>query len=314
MKRICITGGNGLLGTKLARVLKGVGDVISIDRHAKNRTESTHVEYVQGDITDEERIGNIIVSGRCDMIIHTAAMTDVDGCEESPEKAYEVNVCGTENVAKAADAVGARLVHLSTDYIFNGADGPYREEDNPDPVSVYGRTKLESEAVVRKVCRNHLVVRTMVLYGYAPHLRKNFVTWLIEKLAHKEPVRIVTDQYGTATPAEELAGAIGALLEQNLRGTYNAAGREVLNRYEFSQIIASVFGLDSSLISATTSKEFKQKAARPKKSGLVCDKLERDTGYRFSPLRKALARMKDEMDWQHYSPHSNDGDRDRKQG
>jgi dTDP-4-dehydrorhamnose reductase len=209
-------------------------------------------------------------------VIHTAAMTDVDGCERQPEAAWQANVLGAAAVAQACRAVGAHLVHLSTEYVFDGQTGPYGEDDPPHPISVYGRTKLESERRVLDSCPTATVARTTVLYGYAPNVRANFVTWLIDQLRSGSPVRVVDDQIGSPTLADNLAEMCVALATAEASGIYNTVGADRLDRYQLALLVAEVFQLDSSHVQPVSTASLAQAAPRPLQAGLKMDKLRRD--------------------------------------
>ena len=206
MRIICITGANGLLGNKLIAAAQPPHRIVAIDLHA---TLLSHVceaiNYRQGDITDEHQIVELIAESGADSVIHTAAFTDVDGCEKNPDKAWQVNVDGTRNVVAACKKTGARLIHLSTDFVFNGDNGPYDEEATPAPINIYGKTKLESEKIIQSDLQNWIIARTMILFGYASSASPNFVTWLVETLSSNQEVHIVNDQFGTPTLADDLA-------------------------------------------------------------------------------------------------------------
>jgi len=299
LKSILITGSNGLLGNKLVSAATGRYRVVGLDLQSGPYVPPAPAEYIQGDVSDRERIFGQLREKKPDVVLHAAAFTDVDACESQYETAYAVNVRGTECIADACKRLGISLIHLSTDYVFDGARGPYAEDDKPCPLSAYGKMKWESERIVSSLLPDAVIARTMVLFGYAPHVRKNFVTWLIEKLGKRETVRVVNDQFGTPTFADDLAEALLALFEKGVRGIYHTAGSDYLDRHAFAVRIADVFGLDKSLIAATTSDRFVQPAPRPKKSGLKTQKLERDTGFRFRPLSGVLSLMKNQMESVH---------------
>ena len=289
MKKICVTGGNGLLGSKLLTAACRKYRLVSIDLQESPLFQCDDLEYVQGDITDRDVIISQIVQFHPDCVIHTAAFTNVDGCEKEKDKAWKVNVSGAENVALACRDLKIKMIHISTDYVFDGKNGPYSETDRPNPISFYGKTKLESEKRIRETVEDSVIARTMVLYGYFPGVRMNFVTWLINKLRSSEKVNIVTDQYGTPTLADDLARALIILFEKEAQGLYNAAGSELINRYDFALRIAEIFDLDSSLIEKATSDHLKQPAPRPLQSGLLVDKICSEMGVHFSSVREGLS-------------------------
>ena len=295
MKRICITGGNGLLGSKIIAAAKEAYGLISIDLQKHSLSRAHDLEYIRGDVTDKEFILHQVKRSCPDVVIHAAAFTDVDGCEREKEKAWDVNVEGTRNVALACKTLGIKMIHLSTDYVFDGKSGPYDEDDEPNPVGHYGKTKLESEKVVRDLLDDFVIARTMVLYGYAPGRQSNFVIWLVEQLRAGERVRIVDDQFGTPTLADDLARALIVLFEKDGRRLYNTAGSEYLSRYDFAIRTAEIFKLDVSLIERITTAELNQDAIRPLSSGLRIDKIHRKFGVEFSSISEGLRIVKQQM-------------------
>jgi dTDP-4-dehydrorhamnose reductase len=295
MKSILITGSNGLLGNRLQHAASGRCRIACLDVQPGPHDAAVPAEYVQADILDLDGMVRLARRFKPDAVVHTAAFTDVDACESRYDEARAVNVLGAENVAKACKAAGARMVHLSTDYVFDGESGPYSEGDAPHPISAYGRMKLESEEAVASILPCSTVVRTMVLFGFAPLVRNNFVTWLIGELRNGKRVRIVTDQYGTPTFADDLASAVLALVDRDQNGLYHAANPDCMSRHAFALLIAGVFGLDPSLIDEATSEGLNQPAPRPKRSGLDAGRLARDTGFRFRPLRGALEELKKQI-------------------
>ena len=296
MKTICVTGGNGLLGNKVLLAALGKYRLVSIDIQNDSIVCDDLLDYIRCDITDRQAIYDCILRANPDCVIHTAALTGVDQCEIDREKAWDVNVCGTENVVLACKKLNSKMIHLSSDYVFDGKNGPYSEEDKPNPINYYGRTKLESEDVVRDLLSNFVIARAMVLYGYLPGVRKNFVTWVVDSLRNGEEISVVTDQYGTPTYADDLAKALLVLFERNGIGIYHTSGSETINRYDFTLRVAEVFQLDSSLIKKTTSDRLKQPAPRPLKSGLRIDKIWRELGVTFSSVMEGLQVLKKQME------------------
>ncbi len=295
MRTVCITGGNGLLGTKLTELASRSFRVFSADLKEGVSSGLRNVEYVRADIVDPAQVDSLLRRAEPEAVFHTAAFTDVDGCETRRETAWSVNVTGTENVASACGRHGVRLIHLSSDYVFDGAAGPYSETDAPNPVCHYGRTKLESERIVQSLLPDALIARTMVLYGYARGARDNFVTWLVAALGRGTHVRIVTDQFGHPTLADDLARALLLLFEKKAAGVVHAAGSQWLNRFDFAVKTAAAFGLDASLIAPVTSDAFKQTAPRPLRSGLKTDKLRDAFGLVLSSADEGLRTVHNQM-------------------
>ena len=273
-RRVLVTGGNGLLGTKTIGLLLAQGRQplsASVEPECLNSFLGDF-PYYPLDITDAEAVSRLFAESRPDAVVHTAAFTAVDACETQRELSWRVNVDGTANVASACREHGARLVHVSTDYIFDGEDGPYTEEDEPNPISHYGAGKLESEKAVKSRCLDWVIGRTMVLFGDAPNVRPSFVKWLVDNLSRGQSVRIVDDQIGSPTLADNLAEMLVALLDSGKIGIYNTAGDALVDRHEFAVMAARLFGLDSGLIQRIKTKDLNQPAPRPLKSGLIMDK------------------------------------------
>lgn len=273
-----VTGGNGLLGTKMLELLLAEGRMpisASLEPEVLNRFLG-EFPYFQVDITDPEAVRELVLRTQPEAIVHTAAFTAVDACESQKELSWRVNVDGTANVARACSEVGARLVHVSTEYVFDGEGGPYTEEDLPHPISHYGLTKLESEKAVREHCPHWAIGRTTVLFGQAPNVRPSFVAWLVDKLSQGERVKIVDDQVGSPTLADNLAQMLLALLDSDRCEVYNTVGDTVIDRYAFSVMAARLFQLDPGLIDRIKTRELTQPAPRPLRAGLVMDKFKRD--------------------------------------
>ena len=294
-KRILITGGNGLLGIKLLRQAAVEYHITAIDLHDNPVVEISDMDYFKVDITDEENIRTIIKKIKPDCIINTAALTDVDACEDRKELAWNVNVNGTKNIAACCKELGIKLIHISSDYVFDGNNGPYTEDDEIKPINYYGYTKFESEKIVQEFLSDYAICRTTVLYGYESMVRMNFVTWLIQMLKDKKKLKIVTDQVGTPTLADDLSSALLTILKKNGRGIYNTVGSELIDRYSFAIKVASVFNQDVSLIEKTTSDLLKQKAERPLKAGLKIDKIKSELGVNFSSVDEGLIRLKKQI-------------------
>jgi len=295
VKTLLITGGNGLLGQHLIACAQEQYRIFATDLSDLPYFNPALAGYSAADLTNERAVSALFERLRPDAVIHTAAMTDVDGCEQKQALARKINVNATAFIASACHRLGTQLVHLSTDYVFDGASGPYAEEDKPRPISYYGETKLESEYVVQNRCPDAAIARTMVLFGQAAQVRPNFVTWLIQRLGQEMSVRIVNDQYGNPTWAGDLAEMILALIRTEASGVFHTVGPEWVHRYALAQKVAEVFDLNASLITETDSTAFQQTAARPLKSGLKIDKMMAQTGIAPRSLTAALTAMKNKM-------------------
>jgi dTDP-4-dehydrorhamnose reductase len=290
--RVLITGSNGLLGQKLVKTFSSDHQTTGIDLKTKSFISAPNFSYQNISITEKSKLKELFTSFEPEVIINAGAYTDVDGCENNREKAWEVNVEGVKNLAILCKEFDSKLVHLSTDYLFDGKNGPYSEEDTPNPKGYYGLTKMESERVILDSKTDFLIVRTNVLYGKSLGITHNFVLWLIQKLKNKEEVKIVTDQYSNPTLADNLAQAIKEATEKNISGILNIAGSEYLSRYEFAMKIAEKFNLDQSLIKKVLTSELNLPAPRPLKGGLKIDKVKNLLETKLLDIEKGLEYIK----------------------
>ncbi|MGA9116289.1 MAG: dTDP-4-dehydrorhamnose reductase [Bacteroidota bacterium] len=296
-QKILVVGSNGLLGQKLTEILlRGSAYRILLASQEPASLQGTvTADYATLDITVRKDVRRTVWDFEPDVIINAAAMTNVDACEQERELAWKVNVAGVEHLIEAARKIRARLVHISTDYVFDGKAGPYTEEDRPEPLNYYGKTKLASENALRSSDMDYVLFRTMVLYGYAPGARSNFALWLIENLDKKRPVRVVDDQMGNPTLADDLAYAVVAAMELGRTGLYNVAGREIVSRHAFALTLAEVFGFDPGLVTPTKTAELNQPALRPLLSGLVTLKAETELGLKPSTVEEGLRVLKNQL-------------------
>jgi dTDP-4-dehydrorhamnose reductase len=269
---VLITGANGLLGQKLVTDFHPHYKVIACDLHPESFFSFPNLSYESLDITNRRQLGFHISFYHPQVIINAAAYTDVDGCEIHKDKAWSVNVGGVKNLVNLCHEQKIRLIQLSTDYIFDGENGPYSEDDPPDPVNFYGQTKLESEKVVKESGIDFLIVRTNVLYGFGKNVKPNFLLWLLERLSQKEKIQIVTDQFNNPTLADNLSLCILEMVRKNISGVYHVAGSEYLSRYDFAIKVADKFNFDKNNIFPAKTELLQQKAKRPYKGGLRIDK------------------------------------------
>jgi len=295
-KRIFITGSNGLLGQKVARAALTKAVVIGCDQSPVSALDG--VVYHQLDITDGDKLEQVICKAAPDWVVHTAAITDVDLCEREQELAWQVNVVGTENVVKVCRRSGSKMAHLSTDYVFDGKTGPYREEDPPNPLGYYGRTKLESERSVLEA--EAVVVRTMVLFGYEISVRPNFVTWAAGELKAGRRIRIVTDQWGNPTFADDLAETLLKLCREGATGLFHFSGADYVTRYDMVMKMAALFQSDPNLVIPITTSDLGQAARRPLKSGLRTDKIKEQFGIQPMGFEEALRQLMHQEAFERY--------------
>jgi dTDP-4-dehydrorhamnose reductase len=272
--RILVTGGRGLLGTALARRLA--------PRHELHALGSNEL-----DVTDESAVLRAVGQVRPDRVVHLAAMTDVDGCERDPARALRVNGDGTRNVALACREGGTPLLHVSTDYVFDGGkDGPWTESDPVNPLSAYGRSKLAAEEHVRATAPHWTIVRAQSLYGTG---KKSFPDAILARARSGEPLRVVTDQRVSPTWVEDLAAGIAALLACGGQGVYHVANGGSCTWYECARATLDLAGLAGTPIAPTTAAALARPAPRPANSAFDCARFERETGEALRPWRAALA-------------------------
>jgi dTDP-4-dehydrorhamnose reductase len=272
VKTVLITGANGLLGQKLCFNFSSSFKAIATDLQIRSLVAFSNLSYESLDVTNRRKVDSHVRHYKPSVIINAAAYTDVDGCEVHKDQAWTINVGGVKNLVRICREQEVRLVQLSTDYIFDGENGPYSEDDPPNPVGFYGQTKLESERIIQESGIDFLIVRTNVLYGFGKNVKKNFLLWLLEKLSTGEKLNIVTDQFNNPTLADNLSECILETVQRDLSGILHIAGSDYLSRYDFALKVAQKFGYDPSLISPTTTESLGQKAKRPSHGGLKVDK------------------------------------------
>jgi dTDP-4-dehydrorhamnose reductase len=294
--RILITGANGMLGQRAVQFYSSRENIELLATSVEEKAVFDSVEYIPVDIKDRDIIKKVIYDYCPDFIVHTAAFTNVDLSEKLREDAWKINVKGVEYIAEAARTIDAHIIHISTDYIFDGKNGPYDENAIPDPVGYYGRTKLASENTLRISGTFFTILRTNVLYGIAKNSRPDFVRWVINSLSKNENIRIVKDQINNPTFIDDLVQGINKIIEFRKTGVYNIGGKEFLSRFDFTLRIAEYFNLDKKLILPITTDELKQPARRPLKSGLLILKAETELGYKPHTISESLAAMKKELD------------------
>lgn len=277
MKRILlVVGAKGMLGRDLTGILHS----------SFSKDEIIGWDIEEMDIQKEDESVAKIENLRPEIVIHIAAYTDVDGCELDKEKAFAVNAEGTRHVALAASKCHAKMVYLSTDYVFDGEKRePYLENDSPHPLNVYGHSKLKGEQYVQEWVKDSLIIRTQWLYG---PFGKNFVDSILRRAREKGALSIVNDQIGSPTYTADLAKAISGLIQLDARGIFHVANRDVCTWYTFGRAILKLSGVNRVKVVPISSKELGRPAARPSYSVLNCQKFEKETGLTMRPWSEAL--------------------------
>lgn len=287
--RLLITGGGGLMGSKVAELAALQGHEVFFGYHHEH-PKSGHGKGIKFDLMDHASIVEAIRSSRPEVVIHAAALTDVDRCEIDRDMAYSVNVLGTKVLCEAAREVGAFTIYTSTDYVFDGNRGMYSEEDKVNPINYYGYSKLLGEAYC------DAIARTCVIFGARPASGKiNFALWIIDRLTKGEPVKVVTDQYVTPTLNTNLARMVLELASRKLKGIYHLSGATRISRYDFACELARAFGLDEGLINPSRMTDMKWAARRPADSSLDTSKAMRCLNEKPMVVREALRTLKAEI-------------------
>lgn len=297
MKRILICGANGLLGQRLSLMLSTQSDyeVLNTSVERSFVYDNMLFDYNQLDITNRSDVKSLASSFQPNVILNAAAATNVDWCESNREEAWKTNVIAVENLVDAARKVSAKLIHISTDYIFDGKNGPYDEHAQPRPIGYYGKTKLASENALVASGIPYVILRTNVLYGSGIGIKSNFALWVINNLKAGKQIRVVDDQIGNPTFVGDLALAMIKSFELNREGIFHIGGSEQLSRYDFAVKAAIVFGLESSLIQRIKTSELHQDAPRPMISGFITLKAETQLGMRFLNATEGLTLLKHEL-------------------
>ena len=289
--KLLITGASGLLGTKLCEIaLRKNHEVYS----AYSQHRPLYGTPVKLDILDLKAEQQILDKIKPQGVVHAAALTNVDKCEMEKELAWKTNVEATTNLVRLCKEHDAYLVYVSTDYVFNGEKGTYKEMDDPAPINHYGLTKLKGEEAVQTL-NKYCIVRGSVIYGSTPATGKtNFALWLLDKLRKKEEVKIITDQWNSPTLNVSMAEMILQILEKRVNGIFHLAGATRLSRYEFAEHLAETFNLDPKYIKPVQTEHIKWIAKRPKDSSLDVNKAKRTLAIKPLEIREALEIMKKE--------------------
>lgn len=297
-KKVLITGANGLLGQKLIdlylqqsnKIVIGTG--VGPCRHDRKGD----FRYEELDITDENKVMFLIKEIDPDTVINTAAMTNVDACETDHEGCDKLNVDAVRYLVRACNATGTHLIHISTDFIFDGTHGPLSENEIPKPLSYYGWSKYKGEQEVTEHCKFYTILRTVLVYGVVSDMsRSNIVLWAKGALEKQQPMKVVNDQFRTPTLAEDLA--MGCFLSESkyVRGVFNISGKDFLRIDELVYRVADFFGYDKSCISTTSSDVLNQPAKRPPITGFLIDKARKELGYEPHSFEEGLAIVAEQL-------------------
>lgn len=290
--KVLVTGVNGFLGSYWLEALlqDGVQIVATASRPFRaDLPNDPNLTYRLLDITDSQAVHSLIASERPDAVLHAAALSKPDDCEQDPTRADRVNTTATQYLLQAAESVGSYFCYLSTDFVFDGVRGMYLEEDLPDPVNHYGFTKWQAEKLVEDYPHGWSVVRTVLVYGKPVAGRPNLLTIVADRLRNGETYSVVDDQYRTPTYAGDLASGVSTLIRQRLRGIFHLCGSEMMTPFEMAVRTAQHLGLDSSGILRVSESTFQQPARRPKRTGLNIQKAKAQIGFQPRSFEEGLA-------------------------
>ena len=289
--KILITGSNGLLGQKLLHKLRQDSSVelIATSKGENRVSEKNGYSYFNVDITDESAVVQIIAAQKPQVVINTAAMTNVDLCEVEKKACDALNVEAVRYLADACAKIDAHLIQISTDFIFDGENGPYKEEDKPNPLSYYGLSKLKSEQVLQEHAVKWTVLRTIIVFGVGENLSKgNIVLWAKGALAKGDPLNIIDDQFRAPTLAEDLADICILAAKKKAFGIFNASGKDIMSIYEIVESIAKHYGNTTENLNKISTATLNQTAGRPPRTGFILDKSRKELGYNPHSFEESL--------------------------
>ncbi|MGN7205445.1 SDR family oxidoreductase [Pedobacter sp. SAFR-022] len=298
MKTVLVTGSNGLLGQKITEniLLNKQYHLIATSKGSNRYPIKEGYVYAEMDILDPGQVRNVVAQYKPDAIIHTAAMTNVDTCQVEKKLAHALNVEAVKTLVAVCETMNIQLIHLSTDFVFDGEQGPYEESAEPNPLSYYGQTKVEAEELVKNSHCRWSIIRTILVYGIVKDMsRSNIVLWAKNALEKAAPLNVVNDQWRMPTLAEDLASACLAAVEKEVTGIYHISGMDMMSVSELVGRVADYFNLDKSLITEVSSSTLNQSAARPKRTGFILDKAIRDLNYQPHSFEEGIEILEQQM-------------------
>jgi dTDP-4-dehydrorhamnose reductase len=291
--KVAVTGANGMLGGEAVAQLAGRHEVLALGLGPGRPPEGAY-SWVEADLGDGSSVEAALLAFGAQAVLHAGAVTDVDGCEREPDAAWRVNTGGTQQVARACRALGARLVAVSTDYVFDGEAGPYAEDDLPNPRGVYAQSKLAGEWAALSIAPDCAVARVAVVYSGRATARPTFATQVVDKLSRGEVVKAFDDQFTSTTLAASGAAMIlELLLEHAYKGVLHVSDETVLDRVDFARRVAARFGLTGEIVPVKTA-DVKLLAPRPLRGGLQVGRAARMLRNKPLPVEAALNRFHEE--------------------
>lgn len=296
MKKVIVFGSNGLLGQSIVERFCKDYEVIAASRSAKNKARTKNIQYHQIDMVNRQEMDALLNAEKPDLIINAAAYTNVDGAETEKEQCWNSNVRAVENILDVAYSFKPVIIHISTDYVFDGEQGNYRETDRVNPRGNYARSKMAAENILTSSQLEYIIARTQVLYGIGYKVKLNFATWVISRLSQNKKIRVVSDQKGNPTYADDVSESIYRLLARKEFGLFHIAGSEAITRYDFALRIADTFNFDKAHIEKIRTDDLNQAAPRPMDSTFLVDKLINHIDWKPKDIDSGLQRLKKKLD------------------
>lgn len=291
--KVLITGANGFLGHYLTEQLLMKGYTVLATGKGNCRlpfSQHENFQYLSMDFTEPDIVKNVLSENKPGVVVHAGAISKPDDCELDQPMAYKINVEGTLNLLSNAAILKSQFIFISTDFIFDGEQGMYKEEDPAKPVNYYGKTKAIAEEAVKKHEHDWAIVRTVLVYGKPLTGRQNILSIVKEKLVKGEEYRVVNDQVRTPTYVEDLATGIVLIIEKKAKGVFHLSGEDVLTPYEMAIQTAKYLGINDAVIKKVTAADFSQPARRPLKTGFIIEKAKKELGYKAVSFAEGLSK------------------------
>lgn len=293
--KVLITGANGLIGQHVTKLLLHKNYQVVATSRGESRLPfqpSGNYTYHAMDVANALETFAVMSLEKPDVVVHTAAMTQVDDCELRPQQCERINVQGTSQVLTDAETFSSHFIYISTDFVFDGEKGNYTEEDDTKPINLYGFSKLQAESMVQTSTIPFAIVRTCLVYGnLLQGSRTNIVSWVKESLEQGKTIRVVSDQWRTPTYVEDVAKGIALIIEKKATGIFHISGKDLLTPYEIAIKTANRFQLDATKIIKVDAATFKQPGRRPLKTGFVIEKARQELGYEPISFEEGISRM-----------------------
>ena len=296
-EKVLITGSNGLLGQKAVNFFKENYEVYALSRGENRNSNTKGYTYYNIDVSDFNKLNLLVNDIQPHFIINSAAMTNVDECEVKQNECNIINVELVRQLVQSCKNNNIHLTHFSTDFIFDGKDGPYNETDNPNPLSHYGLTKLKSEEIIISAKIGYTIIRTILVYGIVDNMsRNNIILWIKDSIENKRVITIIDDQFRMPTFVDDLAMACLSVVQKKAKGIFNVSSNKLISIFDMAIEIADAFNLDKSYIKRITTSELNQKAKRPAITGFNLDKANKILGLPLVSFAERLQVFKNQLE------------------